>query len=294
MEVLAKPFGHEDRTGPEMWIDEAIWGHRLHDEQSPWLTLLEFLCVLHAEAGQARALTEVRLNELSYRPQTQLRLRNLLFNNPHMATVQSSDQSDEAMWSTWQALMTENAGGLDRPDFTYLRERFETFQDFASVVSFLQSSAIEGGSNKRWSSKFVFPFGTSALYEDVSVTATGVATDRRFFARTGEILYLMLCRSQRADELRERLARRILNVDAPYDGLIRALQGDVQLARQERAGAYLPCSSHPTFDRLAEDWIAILDLQIPAYDAIPHIVTIDGAPSHPLPASTRFRGAGAG
>ena len=87
MEVLAKPFGQEDRTGPEMWIDEAIWGHRLHDEQSPWLTLLEFLCVLHAEDGQARALTEARLNELSYRPQTQLRLRNLLFNNPHMATV---------------------------------------------------------------------------------------------------------------------------------------------------------------------------------------------------------------
>jgi hypothetical protein len=72
------------------------------------------------------------------------------------------------------------------------------------------------------------------------------------------------------------LERRILKVDAPYDGLIRALQGDVQFARQERAGAYLPCSSHPTFDRLADDWIAILDLQIPAYDTIPHIVTMTG------------------
>ena len=277
MEVLAKPFGHEDRTGgPEMWIDEAIWGHRLHDEQSPWLTLLEFLCVLHAEDGQNRALREARPNELSYKPQTQLRLRNLLFNNPHMTTVLASDQSDEAMWAAWLPMMAESTGGIDRPDFAYLRDRFETFQDFASVVSLLQSSAIEGGSNKRWSSKFVFPFGTSALYEDVSVTATGVTTDRRFFARTGEILYLMLCRSRRAAELRERLDRRILKVDAPYDGLIRALQGDVQFARQERAGAYLPCASHPTFDQLAEDWIGILDLKIPAYDAIPHIVTMTG------------------
>ena len=276
MEVLTRPSGHDDRSGPEMWIDEAIWGHRLHDEQSPWLTLLEFLCVLHAENGKGLALTETHLNELSYRPQTQLRLRNLLFNNPHMATVLATDQSEEGMWTTWLTRMAENAGGLDRPDFAYLRDRFETFQDFASVVSFLQSSAIEGGSNKRWSSKFVFPFGTSALYEDVSVTATGVATDRRFFARTGEILYLMLCRSGRAADLRDRLARRILNAEAPYDGLIRALQGDVQLARQDRAGAYLPCATHPTFDRLAEDWIAILDLQIPAYDAIPHIVTMTG------------------
>jgi hypothetical protein len=40
MEVLTRPVAHEDRTGPEMWVDEQIWGHRLHDEQSPWLTVL--------------------------------------------------------------------------------------------------------------------------------------------------------------------------------------------------------------------------------------------------------------
>lgn len=111
-------------------------------------------------------MIEARLNELSYRRQAQLRLRNLLFNNPHMATVLATDRSDEAMWTTWLTRMTENAGGLDRADFGHFRDRFETFRDFASVVSFLQSSAIEGGSNKRWSSKFVFPFGTRALYED--------------------------------------------------------------------------------------------------------------------------------
>src|ERR1700722_1644024 len=277
MEVLGRSVDHEDRTsGPEMWIDEAIWGHRLHDEQTPWLTILEFLCVLHAEGGQGRALMETRVNGLSYKPQTQLRLRNLLFNNPHLVTVLASDLADDAMWVSWLPKMQENAGGLERADFGYLRERFETFRDFASVVTFLQSSAIEGGSNKRWSSKFVFPFGPSALYEDVSVSATGVSTDRRFFARTGEVLYLMLCRSARVADLRGRLSQRILKAEAPYDGLVRALQGEVQLARQERAGAYLPCMSYPTFDRLAEDWIAILDLHIPAYDSIPHIVTMTG------------------
>ena len=84
------------------------------------------------------------------------------------------------------------------------------------------------------------------------------------------------CRSGRATELRDRLTNRILKAEAPYDGLIRVLQGGAQLARQDRAGAYLPCASHPTFDRLAEDWIAVLDLQIPTYDALPHIVTMTG------------------
>ena len=166
-------------------------------------------------ACRAERYRKARLNTLSYRPQTQLRLRNLLFNNPHMTTVSGDGLTDDAMWTSWLAQMTEYAGGLESPDFGYLRDRFETFQDFASVVSFLQSSAIEGGSNKRWSSKFVFPFGPSALYEDVNVTARGVETDRRFFARTGEVLYLMLCRSAQVDELRERLTKRLLRVDAP-------------------------------------------------------------------------------
>jgi hypothetical protein len=278
MEILARPSGQEGRgAGSQMWVDEAIWGHRLHDEQSPWLTLLEFLGVLHAEYRRERILVEPSLNGLSYLPLTQLRLRNLLFNNPHMIPVLASGQSDEGMWSSWLARMRENAGGLEDPDFSYLRERFDTFQDFASVIGFLQSSAIEGGSNKRWTSKFVFPFGANALYEDLNVTAKGgIEIDRLFFARTGEVLYLMLCRSSRVDELKQSLRARLLDPSTPYDGLARALQGEVQTARQERSGAYLPCSSHKAFDRLSDDWIALLGLPIPAYDAIPHLVTMTG------------------
>lgn len=277
MEVLARPAGREDHNGPAIWVDEAIWGHRLHDEQSPWLTFLEFMGVLQAEQAQGRALKEVELNSLSYRPQTQLRLRNIIFNNPHMATVRTEATSDEAAWALWLDKMRQSAGGLEVTDFSYLRDHFENFEDFASVVSFLQSSAIEGGSNKRWSSKFVFPFGPNGLYEDVSVSASGgVTTDRRFFARTGEVLYLMLCRSRHAEVLGQRLVSRFLEAATPYDGLVKALQGAPQLARNDRGGAYLPCSSHPIFDRMAEDWLAILDRPIPAYDAIPHLVTITG------------------
>lgn len=277
MEVLPRPPHFEDRNGPTIWVDEAIWGHRLHDEQSPWLTFLEFLNVLLAEQVAGRALQEGDLNSLSYKPQTQLRLRNLVFNNPHIMTVLAEDRPDELAWSTWLDMMAQTAGGLDSADFSYLRERFETFRDFAAVIRFLQGSAIEGDSNKRWSSKFVFPFGPNGLYEDVSVTPKGgVTTDRRFFARTGEVLYLMLCRSRCADELRAKLVARFLENPAPYDGMVRALQGEAQFAKVERGGAFLPCSTHPVFDRLAEDWLAILSLPIPAYDAIPHLVAITG------------------
>jgi hypothetical protein len=276
VEILARPVGHDDNNGPQMWVDEAIWGHRLYDEQTPWLTMLEFFGVLQAEHTAGRTLREEGFNTLSYRPQHQLRLRNLLFNNPHIDTVMSANQSDDAMWSRWLQLMADNAGGLEDRNFGYLRERFESFQDFAAIIKFLQSSAIEGGSNKRWSSKFVFPFGANALYEDTSVQGMSVANDRRFFARSGELLYLMLCRSKHVDVLREVLVERLFGVQAPYDGLVGALQGATQYAHNNRGGAYLPCSTHPVFDRMAADWLSILELEIPVYDAIPHLVVMTG------------------
>lgn len=277
IEILARPTEFEDRTGPSYWIDEAIWGHRLHDEQSPWLTFLEFLTVLLAENTEGRALKEETLNSLSYRPQLQLRLRNLIFNNPHIMTVQSEAGSDDTAWNLWLERMAENAGGVEKPDFSYLRDKFDSFDDFAAVLRFLQGSAIEGSSNKRWSSKFVFPFGPNSLYEDVNVKPNGsVSNDRRFFARTGELLYLMLSRSSQVEALRPVLIQRFFENPAPYDGLVCALQGEAQLTKAERGGAYLPCSSHPIFDRIAADWISILQLPIPVYDAIPHLVAMTG------------------
>lgn len=277
MEILPRPTSFDDRTGPDFWIDEAIWGHRLYDEQTPWLTFLEFMTVLLAEHRAGRPLREEVLNSLSYHPQLQLRLRNLVFNNPHIMTVLAEDRADEAAWTIWLGKMAETAGGLDNSDFAYLRERFESFRDFAAVIGFLQGSAIEGASNKRWSSKFVFPFGPNALFEDANVNPRGgVSNDRRFFARTGELLYLMLCRSSVAEQLRGQLVSRFLENPAPYDSMARALQNEPQFSKSARGGAYLPCSSHPIFDRLAEDWLAILSLPIPAYDAIPHLVAMTG------------------
>lgn len=275
MEALPRPVSHGDK-GPKFWIDEAIWGHRLHDEQTPWLTVLEFLGILQSEAAEGRALIEASPNTLSYKPQQQLKLRNLLFNNRHLAIVQSEIRQDEDRWSTWLERMNASAGGIDRADFSYLRKHFNSFQDFASVVEFLQRSAIEGASNKRWSSKFVFPFGGNALYEDVDISpSNGVSIDRRFFGRTGEVLYLMLSRCGQVDALRDALTRRLLSSDNTYNRLVGILQGAPDHGR-DRDGAYVPYTHHPVFDRMAEDWLALLSSRVPAYDIIPHLVSMTG------------------
>jgi hypothetical protein len=168
-----------------------------------------------------------------------------------------------------------------------LKARFESFKDFAQIVKFLQSTAIEGDSNKRWSSKFVFPYGPDCFYEDLRVKGEKVTNDRRFFGRTGELLYLMLCRSNRGDEILSRLESiGIISRDysseyrgSKWNQLVLALQPPSERSNQPRLSGsppYLPYENLPEYERLADDWLNILCYDLPDYDSLPHIVTITG------------------
>jgi hypothetical protein len=256
-------------------VDEHIWGHRLYDEQLPHLTVLEFLGVLGSNLD--RPLRATVDEQVRYRPQRQMRLRGLLFNNPYIDTIREKDIPDDDKWTAWSERFSEDSESLAYGDISYLRRAFTSFGDFAKAIELLRSSAFEAQSNKRWSSKFVFPFGPDALYEDLRIEADGRATnDRRFFARTGELLYLMLCRAKRGPELGDQLAARLFDRSAPMNRLVAAIQGEPQLVADDRAVGYLPHATHPRFDRLCEDWLAILARDMPVYDALSHLISSAG------------------
>jgi len=285
LEILPRPQ-QIDQSQLNMWVDESIWGHRLYDEQTPWLCILEMLCITQSEASNRRAFVESKLNDLRYEIYPRLYLRNILFNNPHIEAIATEGLDDNERWQTWMDAIASNVGGLASPDFSYLKSRFESFKDFAEVVKFLQSSAIEGDSNKRWSSKFVFPYGPDCLYEDLRVTGEKVTNDRRFFGRTGELLYLMLCRSGRGEEILSRLESTGIithNYSSEYRGskwnqLVLALQSpsDRNAPRTSGSPPYLPYKKLPEYEQLADDWLNILRCGLPGYDSLPHIVTITG------------------
>lgn len=255
-------------------VDEHIWGHRLYDEQLPHLTVLEFFGVLGSNLDSP--LIAEPTDKVRYRPQHQIRLRGLLFNNPFVEAIRERSITDDEKWREWSALFAQDATKLGDEDMAYLRNAFSTFDDFAKAIELLRSSAFEARSNKRWSSKFVFPFGPDAMFEDLRVDSGGASNDRRFFARTGELLYLMLCRSARGAELGAQLSARLFNRSAPMNRLVMALQGEPQLASNSRDVGYLPHASHPRFDLMCEDWLAILAKDMPIYDALEHLITSAG------------------
>lgn len=258
-------------------VDENIWGHRLYDEQLPHLTVLEFLGVLGSNIDRPLKLRDEDGGTVKFKPQRQIRLRGLLFNNPYVESIADSASSDEEKWRQWFGRFAQGATGNGDADMAYLRSSFASFDDFAKAIELLRSSSFESRSNKRWSSKFVFPFGPDALYEDLEIDSKGkMSNDRRFFARTGELLYLMLARSKQGGELGAILAERLFNREAPMNRLARALQGDPQHADDPRPAGYLPEASNPRFEQICEDWLSILTKDMPIYDALEHLITISG------------------
>lgn len=258
-------------------VDENIWGHRLYDEQLPHLTVLEFLGVLGSNLDRPLRLRAEDGGTVKFKPQRQIRLRGLLFNNPYVESIADGAASDEEKWRQWLDRFAQGATGNGDADMAYLRRSFASFDDFAKAIELLRSSSFESRSNKRWSSKFVFPFGPDALYEDLEIDSKGkMSNDRRFFARTGELLYIMLARSKRGGELGDILAARLFNREAPMNRLARALQGDSQHADDPRPAGYLPEASNPRFDQICEDWLSILAKDMPIYDALEHLIVISG------------------
>ena len=278
MSVLPSPLPSPDSfdQSSSMWVDEAIWGHRLYDEQLPWMVFLEFLNIFYYESDKGRAFEEpAGLNTLKYRSAHRLHLRNILFNNPHLAEIRQTYPNDNNRWDEWLKRM-KSATGIAHAQFGYLREHFHSFDDFCETVALIRSTSLEVNSNKRWTSKFVFPYGQGSLYEDLDNTAS--TNDRRFFGRTGEVLYLMFCRSKRKSELLAALKTRLSKTDPTWDSIIQCLQ-PVDEARQfggERANSFLPYEHLPCFDDLAEDWLTILRLDIPSFDVFPHLVNLLG------------------
>ncbi len=273
-----------------VWCDPAIWGLSLYDDQTPWFTLIECMQILtHRHRAGQPLLTGLPVGEngiaherLSYQIRLNNNLRHLLFRDQEVTRAAAREGAEDATrWIRW----TE-ASKRDFPDFDcdYLRDAFsDDFLQFAESIELLRSAEVEQFGAKRWTSRHLQPVGDAMLFPDVKMTPErDFSLDRRFFQRTGEILYLMLNRSERRDELERLVAERLLETDGPWNRIARRLQGpDADPAQAQAVEAptigYLPVARLPRYDRLAEDWIAILAQEaIPVEDCLDFLMRLSG------------------
>jgi len=266
----------------DFWVEERYWGHRLWDQQSPWMLFLEFLCVAEY-AHRSRCLFEPAkaCYPFSYRPYSRLHLRNVLFNGEQkLAEIADKIPDSGSAWRAWMSWMREQSRGLalEERDFSYLQPRFSSFQHFALLIRALRSCTVEAGANKRWSSRFIFPFGRAATFVDLDVTADGRVESSQYinFGRTGELLYLMIARSPLASDLARTFPEKIFRPNK-WNDLVQRLQpvgaDDKTVTRGAIVPSFLPYDSHPIFRVVAEDWLRLLRCDLPGFDVVPHLVT---------------------
>jgi hypothetical protein len=266
------------RRREDLWLEEQYWGHRLWDQQSPWLVYLEFLCVAESAYRHGHLFDfEKSQYPSAYYAYARLHLRNILFNNDqNLLRVDAENADSVTGWRKWLEWIRDNARGLgaDERDFSYLKGRFDSFHDFAQLVRALRSCVVEGDTNKRWSSRFIFPFGPAAIFEDLSIKQDATSREYINFGRSGELLYHMLARSSVRERLAAIFPARVFAGDK-WNILLRQLQPSTADTGVEKRGleTFLPYDQHPNFDLIAEDWIALLELELPGFDVVPYLVT---------------------
>ena len=266
---------HHDHPTIRYWVDEQIWGHRIWDSQTPWLIFLEFIGIAESALSEGSMLNENgQYYPFLYHPHQRIVLRNILYNNQILPFIVEKYPDNARAWKEWKSWMVENARGVVMRDFDYLENQFPDFRAFTRLVTMLRTSTVESESNRRWSSRFLFPFGASCLYEDLNITATNkVSREYINFGRTGELLYLMLCRSASRDQLAPYLTRLVTNENR-WNTLVALLQNKDKEHRDQRGKSYLPYTYHSSFDVLGEDILQLFKLNLPGFDAYPHLTLV--------------------
>jgi len=268
-EITPKPFEDAARSGerPEMWVQEAIFGHRFIEEQKPYMLVLEVLSICGSVLRKGGVIFShgpvdaTRSEAITASVAKRGPLRYLLFEDTSLDRIRSDEALTES--EKLDRLVTElNKGfrGRARVDnaFDYLRERFRgRFSALVQAIDILRSMEIDALTSRRWTSRFLAPRGPHLQLSDIDIS---LSADRRFFGRGGELMYLMLSRSRKASGVADLVRREFFSNEDPMDRLL----AEIDPGSEERTGdvplGYLPLVHHSSYDRLAEDWIAVLGL----------------------------------
>lgn len=247
-----------------IWCEYAIWGLLFYDNQSPWMTMIEALQLAYdADASDAGLLPGLTAGVGGLEHETTTfsvplndNLRYLLFIDDDISEIAAtSGDGDDAMFAKWFAKLGKRNHALR---FKYLEEAFDDFGELSRAVELMRTAEIETHASKRPTSRHLIPLGHSLLFADTDENGN---VDRRFLRRTGEILYLMLNRCRDRDRVRELLKSRLLDRDNPWERLGCRLAGVDEAPPAAGPIGYLPMPNHLAYDRLGEDWKAILELE---------------------------------
>ncbi|PCH74172.1 MAG: hypothetical protein COC12_04120 [Rhodobacteraceae bacterium] len=251
--------------GADMRVQESIHGHRFIQEQEPFMLVLETLAICAAKPLGTIPPGDTTHEAFHYELPHRRKMRFLLFQDRHLEKVASDETiHDQAKWEEWKSRVNDQydptRDGQDH--FSYLDHVFDRRIDaLVQAVRLLRSMEVDVLHNRRWTSRFLAVTGPDMICTDMREGPNrSWSGDRRFFGRGGELIYLMLNRSSKAADVGKLIQKRLLNPDDPKNAIAKALCDQVDQKASSTHIGYLPYRHNAAYDRLADDWLAILNL----------------------------------
>lgn len=269
---------HINKRSIDMWVQEAVFGHRYIEEQKAFMLVLEVLSICRALQidGSGASYDAIRIfNHLksseneheSFKVPVRKMgaLRYILFQDSSLERISRAENltPDERLAQWVEELNRGYAAAVrkDTVNFEYLLTRFEDrFFEVLQAVRILRGLELDVIHSRRWTSRFLVPRGPNLQFADVK---EDFSADRRFFGRGGEMVYLMLSRSSQAAELAALLKTQFFDTRDPLDKIAAELTPPSTPDSDASDGGvvgYLPLKHHPSYDRMAADWLSILNL----------------------------------
>jgi hypothetical protein len=239
-------------------LQEIMFFHRIKDEDTICLSL-EFLNVLEAEYSG-----NLKEEKASYKKSIQI--RQILYNLPALDIIYNEPITSENKMEKIINLLEKK--GID---VTHLKDM--EFDDFYKIVNIFKKSSFYLDTNKRWSSKFIYPFNFDVLFFDLS-NKDGFTIDRRFFTRGGEVLYLMISRAKNYEILKKLLIE-TYSQNERFTKLFNKLQSKTERTNPSYLG-YLAKEKSEIFDMVVDDLITLFKRNIPLNDKFIYMSLING------------------
>ncbi|WP_371187836.1 hypothetical protein [Thalassotalea maritima] len=269
-------------------IIENIWGHRFRSDQTPALLFFELLCVIESQLqakkhGLIENIFSPSNTTLYFKHRQFFKLRILLYQNEILETLESSDLTDSEKWEKQFEYLTSIKNDLfsfNEEDINHIRVNFSSFESFYNAIKILCSLTFDPLSKKRWSSKFIYPISIDYVWCDFD-NKNGTE-DRRFFARGGELVYLMLCRA--GDDTKARLESCFEewlgegeNAFTKLANLLVRKEERIPLSEQKRKElGFLPYTALDIFDNFGRDISGIMSLDLEKLDKIKVMIDMVG------------------
>ncbi len=258
------PFPDSQLNHIDMLVQEKIHGHRFIPEQEPFMILLETLA-LCAQVSLGKYKAEPGKHEsFEYDLPHRRKMRFLLFTDRHLESVKENERiADTEKWDRWKECINREFGhSVSNEDhFQYLDRHFgNDFRSLIQSVRLIRSQEMDVMHNRRWTSRFLSVTGPDMICTDMRASANKEwSPDRRFFGRGGEIIFLMLNRSEDAARIQKKVKERLLNSETPINKIASALCDPEGDRKSTTSIGYLPLIKHKAYERVAKDWLAILE-----------------------------------